>query len=391
MFLPTFLSLSVLALLQLTATQEFVLLTRNQLREEIRAGITAALSSGNQSPSLLNFHRNTSCSCDRLNTLQEAVGRLQQQVNISAVDTSTTLSETVGRLQQHMNMSADAYSHILQEFRTLCRPGRSTSYPAISCREIKEDDPNSPSGYYYIQSGSRSFVRAYCDMTKSCGGITGGWMRVTKVNMRNIRHSCPHGLKTLTQPKRLCAMNIAGGGCSSTSFSVQDVHYTCVCGKIIGYQQKTPDAFHPYYNNRGRTIDDNYVDGISLTHGHNPRKHIWTFAAALDEVVTYPYNVCPCTDIHSQVSIPIPPYVGSDYFCDTASESNFQYTFYPSDPLWDGQGCYGRNTCCSFNNPPWFMKELPSPTRDDIEMRLCADQSRTDEDINFENVELYVR
>ena len=140
MFLPTFLSLSVLALLQLGGTQEFVLLTRNQLREAIQAGITAALArSVNQSPSLLNFHRNDSCSCNRLNaTLQEAVGRLQQQINISTADTS----------------------RILHEVRSLRRPGRTTRYPAISCRQIKEDDPNSPSGYYYIQSGSRSFVRA---------------------------------------------------------------------------------------------------------------------------------------------------------------------------------------------------------------------------------------
>ena len=37
------------------------------------------------------------------------------------------------------------------------------------------------------------------------------------------------------------------------------------------------------------------------------------------------------------------------------------------------------------------MKELPSSTRDNIEMRLCADQTRGDEDINFETVELYVQ
>ena len=367
MFLPTFLFLSVLALLQLGATQEFVLLTRNQLREEIRA----ALSSGNQSPCPLNILRNNSCTCDRLNdTLQEVVGRLQQ-MNISA---------------------ADAYSRILREVRTLRHPGRSTSYPAISCREIKEDDPNSPSGYYYIQSGSSSFVRAYCDMTRSCGGITGGWMRVAKIDMRNASNSCPHGLKTLTQPKRLCAMNIAGAGCSSTSFSVQEVQYTRVCGKIIGYQQKSPDAFWPYYSNRGLTIDDRYVDGISLTHGHNPRKHIWTFAAALHEVITlYPRSLCPCTNIHNPESIRVPPYVGNDYFCDTASQYYFQFRFYPYDPLWDGRGCGQQNTCCSFNNPPWFMKELPSPTKDDIEMRLCANQPRTDEDIPVEVVEFYVQ
>ena len=290
-----------------------------------------------------------------------------------------------------MNISeSDTALRILPEACSLHRPGRITHFPANSCREIMEDDPNSPSGYYYIRSGS-SFVRAYCDMSRSCGGITGGWMRVAKLDMRNVSNSCPNGLKTLTQPKRLCAMNISGGGCSSTSFSVQDVQYTRVCGKIIGYQQKSPDAFGYYNLNRALTIDDNYVDGISLTHGRNPRKHIWTFAAALHEVTTNRQLICPCTNIHNPASIPIPPYVGNDYFCDTASKNYIQLRFYPNDPLWDGQGCGRLNTCCSFNNPPWFMKELPSPARDDIEMRLCTDGPRTEEDITFESIELYVQ
>ena len=136
-------------------------------------------------------------------------------------------------------------------------------------------------------------------------------------------------------------------------------------------------------------IDDWYVNGISLTHG-SPRKHIWTFATALKEVTTsYPDGLCPCTNVHNTMTIPIPPYVGSDYFCDTASETIAQIKFYPDDPLWDGQGCGRLNTCCSFNNPPWFMKELPSSTSEDIEMRLCAGP-RSHEDINFEVVELFV-
>ncbi len=48
--------------------------------------------------------------------------------------------------------------------------------------------------------------------------------------------------------------------------------------------------------------------------------------------------------------------------------------FYGGDPLWDGAGCGPLNTCCTFNNPPWFYKELPAPTTDDIEMRVCKDQ-----------------
>ena len=138
------------------------------------------------------------------------------------------------------------------------------------------------------------------------------------------------------------------------------------------------------------SIDDQYVDGISLTHGSNPRKHIWTFAAANREGSNGHY-VCPCTNINNTATIPIPPFVGNDYFCDTGSKVQAQYIFYPNDPLWDGHGCGQLSTCCSFNNPPWFMKELSSSTNDDIEMRLCADQSRSDEDITFEVLELYVQ
>ena len=61
-------------------------------------------------------------------------------------------------------------------------------------------------------------------------------------------------------------------------------NYTRVCGKIKAYQQYSTDAFQPYYLNRALTIDDLYVDGVSLTHGQNPRNHIWTFANAIDEV-----------------------------------------------------------------------------------------------------------
>ena len=51
------------------------------------------------------------------------------------------------------------------------------------------------------------------------------------------------------------------------------------------------------------------------------------------------------------------------------------------DPLWGGQGCGPFNSCCSFNCLPWFMKELPASTHDNIEMRLCANEPPPNEDI----------
>ena len=386
------LSLSMLAFLQLGATQQFVVLTRNQLREEIRAGITAALAStANQSPTPLNILRNDSYTCNSLNaTLQEMMDRLSTLQMVQQQMNDTILREVQSLRQQQVQQINKSVSPIMTQLHFLHPPGRTPSHPAASCRGIKELNPTAPSSYYWLRGTGDSSVHMYCDMRRSCGGITGGWMRVTKINMTNSSHTCPAGLKLLTTPKRLCAMNIDGRGCSSATINLHGVRYTHVCGKIIGYQQKTPDAFVPYYRNRHLTIDDQYVDGISLTHGHNPRKHIWTFVGAADEVQNH-QRVCPCTNINNTVSIIIPPYVGSDYFCDTASESRVQWIFYPNDTLWDGQGCGPWSTCCSFNNPPWFMKELPSSTSDDIEMRLCADEARSNEDINFETVELYVQ
>ena len=267
--------------------------------------------------------------------------------------------------------------------------GYSPSNPAHSCKEIYDTNTSSPSGYYWLQNSSEETVQAYCDMERTCGGVQGGWMKVISINVSNAIDSCPTELRTRTSPKRLCTKTTDQGGCSSAKLDVHGVQYSQVCGKIIGYQYESTDAFGPYKINRSLTIDDGYVDGISLTHGSNPRKHIWTFAAALHEITSsYPYFICPCTNINNHVTIPIPPYVGNDYFCDTASEERFQYKFYPDDPLWDGQGCGQLNTCCSFNRPPWFMKQLSASTHNDIEMRLCSDSTSK---IVFETLDLYVR
>ena len=62
------------------------------------------------------------------------------------------------------------------------------------------------------------------------------------------------------------------------------------------------------------------------------------------------------------------------------------------DPLWDGQGCGSQSTCCGLNTPPWFCQQLPQPTTDDIELRLCGGgYPSTDEDVPLEVVEIFVQ
>ena len=266
--------------------------------------------------------------------------------------------------------------------------GKDSSHPASSCKEIKDFNPGLPSGYCWIKGGDESSIRVYCDMDRTCGGITGGWMRVANVNMKNTSHTCPQGLREITKKsKRLCKKTISTRGCSSAVFDVYGTQYTHVCGKVIGFQDKTPNAFLQYYVHPDLTIDDAFADGVILTHGINPRKHIWTFAAAYSNANFH--GQCPC--INASLNTSIPPWVGSDYFCDTGREgTGAQHIFYPNNPLWDGEGCGPTSSCCSFNTPPWFSKQLSKPTADNVELRICTDEDESFEDIPIESIELYV-
>ena len=343
-------------------------------------------------------------------TLEEVVHQLNTSIDmlyqqLSQQNASNEqLNEQLNQQWSQQNASLDSsYQQLRQEYSALDNrtqqlnkstqlllnglgpPGRYSSYPAGSCAALP---PSSPSGYYWVRASDGSDVSVYCDMTRSCGGVTGGWMRVAELDMTNSSHQCPSGLMERTDPgKRTCVRNGTTIGCSSiNNFITPGVDYSSVCGRVIGYQYGSTDAFF------GDNINSIYVDGVSLTHG-DPRQHIWTFAAAQDEVGSYPSGNCPCINTNQAAQASHPPaFVGNDYFCDTGSEEFRQIIFYGDDPLWDGAGCGPLNTCCSFNTPPWFYKQLPQSTTDDIEMRVCTIGDPIDnEEVAIEIVEMYVR
>ena len=64
--------------------------------------------------------------------------------------------------------------------------------------------------------------------------------------------------------------------------------------------------------------------------------------------------------------------------------------FYANDRLWDGEQCEG--TCCSGTmSPPWFSVWLFSHTTDRIEVRFCADEITSNENVLIELLEIYVQ
>ena len=219
-----------------------------------------------------------------------------------------------------------------------------------------------------------------------------GWRRVVFINMTETSYNCPTGLTLTSYSNRTCGRSRTTGGCSSTTFSVGGLPYSRVCGRIRGYQVGSPSAFYWYTQSHG--INSYYVEGVSLTHGGaGNRQHIWTFAAGLSEVTSmWPSHGCPCDTAPSS---DVPSFVGNDYFCESGlhSEWNSSYfgVLFPNDVLWDGQDCTSTSTCCQFNNPPWFTKNLPSATTDDIELRICDSYSPSESDVPLELIELYVQ
>ena len=163
--------------------------------------------------------------------------------------------------------------------------------------------------------------KIYCDMTRRCCNSTGGWMRVANFNMTNPNQNCPQGFRTITSPKRLCGRPNRIG-CVSVTFSTYGTQYSKVCGKVIGYQYKSPDAFSRYSGQPQLTIDNNYVDGVSLTHGRSPRKHIWSFVGSHDEDNLHLILNCPCTWPDLTYPGRVPPFIQGEYFCETAARNH---------------------------------------------------------------------
>ncbi len=219
----------------------------------------------------------------------------------------------------------------------------------------------------------------------SCGGTT-GWHRVAFLDMTDSSQQCPDSWQLITSPKRTCGRGMGARSCDSVTFSTNNMEYNQVCGRAIGYQIGHPESFKGYYAD-SPTLEGQYVDGLSVTHGPpGSREHIWTFAVGITDNPSGSLYICPCIGGPAA-----PPFIGNEYFCESGTFAYQVGTFYPDDPLWDGQGCPEGNDCCSFSNPPWFTRQLDNPTNDDIEVRLCLAQDIFYEDVPVELIELYIK
>ena len=303
-------------------------------------------------------------------------------------DSAQMLMNVLNLLSSEQNIStttAGVTDDILMAVgKLLLLNNESLPISAMQCKDIKKREPFSTSGEYLLLNRyNYDLYYSYCNMEELCGS-GGGWTRLAYLNMSDATQNCPSGF-TLYQTGggiRACGRRrSSGGSCVSVQFPSNNISYSQVCGRVVGYQHGSTDSY-----NSGN-LNSYYIDGVSITRG-SPRQHVWSLITGYTEINTRGYS-CPC---NNGSKVGLPAFIGSDYFCESGNKSpGTRGILYTSDQLWDGQDCTSLEaTCCDVPGLPWFHRDYGNATTSDyLELRVCG--SAIDEDSPVSFYEIYVK
>lgn len=217
--------------------------------------------------------------------------------------------------------------------------------------------------------------------------VAAGFRHIYSLDIKDLGQSCPENWTlSTTNSMRMCGKKTERNTCDSLVISTHGQAYTSVRGRIRAFQFGSPDAF--MVSTTEPSIDDAYVDGISITHGQNPRKHVFTLGVGVVQYHMGPGDrqkfTCPNTG-HGN---PQPAFVADKYFCSSGVSSlEIQPGELFSDtPLWtDGVKC---DDCMC---PRTFCVNLGEQTTDDLELRICTDEALSNEDVRIEMIDLWIK
>lgn len=184
-----------------------------------------------------------------------------------------------------------------------------------NCSAVLSEDPTAPSGYYNILLADGSVKNLYCDLEgiANCGS-TPGWNRLLHIDLKTDPDvPCPEGLQKFNFSDgnyTVCGRPLTDSATNCTSIILPSVStgHTEVCGQLRGYQYGTLLGLTDYNN---LDFDRDYLDGVGITQGMNPRTHIWSYIMA--SIGGRPEDHCPCaTDFNDRVPVAII----NAYYCE---------------------------------------------------------------------------
>ena len=289
-----------------------------------------------------------------LNTSTSQISVLQSNSNQKIYNVFQNLSEFITNLKRVISEKVSDFHDMVSNSSSALANDIKSLHVFDSCETVRMlEFPFFKPGLYKIKSSNpNSFTLFNCFTTIStttCNNVPGNWRRVAYLNVTSS--NCPKSLQH-DAGESSCKICGAGPKCSSVTYPSGGLSYCQVCGRINVQYSGTPDGLESFSSQRlvSTSVDDNYVDGVSLTYGTCPRSHIWTFSAKSSNRCTMRCSAWG--------------FVNADYSCMECINSAFkQETFY---------------------------RNLTQPTTDDIEMRLCRDQWSSDEDVHITFVELFV-
>ena len=206
--------------------------------------------------------------------------------------------------------------------------------------------------------------------------------------------SCPDALTLHTSDSlRLCGKSVGFRCISAVVIPVNGQLYQQVRGKVKAYQYYSTDGFLRWSGSTptggNDDIESAYVDGISITHGQSPRKHVWTYVVGWrqysgERQTTRDKASCPSSGYGQSQ----PGFVGDNYFCSSGNPgpANSRQLF--PTPLFSN--ILGTCSDCG-SDDLFFCVNLPEPTTDDLEVRVCTDETLGNEDVRIESMDFYIQ
>ena len=349
--------------------------TRAKLLEGVR-DVNAVVTNMSQQINHLNNSHEVLAS--KISLLRDELYQYQDGINRNILNTMNATNSQLEQVRKELdhniiNATINTETQI-NSFTMKIIADIMALHSFTSCADLGNISLLFPSGMYRIRSYNCSFIHRYCSTNTafSCSGVSGNWRRIAYLNTNEDQVSCPDNFEVRDPNSNppLCRRISANKGCSSVIYPSNGMSYSQVCGTVRVHPEGVLDGFNTFND---RSI---YVDGVYLTYGHNSNRNniIWTYTAA----ITGGSNTRGCDQCNHLKPSDIP---GTNFTCTSGHCSNPDNCF--SNTLWgnEAQQCFGNET---------FYRQLSESTTHNIEMRVCRDQSRSDEDILISFVELFV-
>ena len=314
---------------------------------------------------------------DKINLLTSSTNALERNISeqLSEIsnNTITKLQSLNSEIQEETMNASNISVTTINTLTDKLASGIQDLHIFDSCAAVSAFPIQLPSGMYNITSGNSTREEEYCStaIAFSCNSISGRWRRIAYLNTIN-EPGCPANFEERDHNSNspLCRRIDDNKGCNSVMYLNNDMSYSQVCGRVRVHPEGTPDGFDTFND---RSI---YVDGVYLTYGDSSNRNntVWTYTAA----VTVGNSIRGCDQCNHRKPSNIP---GTNFTCTSAHCSDGANCF--PNTLWGNeiQQCFGSET---------FYRQLSESTTDNIEMTVCRDQPRSDEDILISFVELYV-